>query len=100
MKKTALIAVSIIAVMLLAACGKAESTAPAATQEPTIHTDSDGTQYETVYSGTAEGLDLPTPTPEPTIIYDENFYEKTLANNDDCTVKLLAVGHDTDGGYY
>lgn len=100
MKKAALIAVSIITVMLLAACGKAESTVPAATQEPTIHTDSDGTQYETVYSGTAEGLDLPTPTPEPTIIYDENFYEKTLANNDDCTVKLLAVGHDTNGGYY
>ena len=45
-------------------------------------------------------MNLPTPTPEPTIIYDENFYEKTLANNDDCTVKLLAVGHDTDGGYY
>lgn len=69
MKKATLMAASIIAVMLLAACGKAESTAPTATQEPTIHTASDGTQYETVYSGTAEGLDLPTPTPEPTIIY-------------------------------
>lgn len=30
MKKAALIAVSIITVMLLAACGKAESTVPAA----------------------------------------------------------------------
>lgn len=40
------------------------------------------------------GADLPTPSPEPKITYDNDFQAQTLVDNEECTIILQSVGYD------
>lgn len=62
------------------------------------YTTEDGKTYERVWNGT--GSDLPTPSPEPKITYDNDFQAQTLVDNEECTIILQSVGYDDDYGYY
>ena len=121
MKKVVSLALSTLLVLSLAACGKANSSAATAASESKssassnstsnstqdyspdgikvgeTYTTEDGKTYERVWNGT--GSDLPTPSPEPKITYDDDYgyYWKLYFKNktsdkklgysfDDCTL--------------
>lgn len=122
MKKVVSLALSTLLVLSLAACGKADSSAATAASESRSSTSSnsvsdstpddvpdgvkigdtyttaDGKQHVLVEAGT--GNDLPTPSPEPKITYDNDFQAQTLVDNEECTIILQSVGYDDDYGYY
>ena len=121
MKKVVSLALSTLLVLSLAACGKADSSAAASSESKSsassnstsnstqdyspdgikvgeTYTTEDGKTYERVWSGT--GSDLPTPSPEPKITYDNDFQAQTLVDNEECTIILQSVGYDDDYGYY
>lgn len=122
MKKVVSLALSTLLVLSLAACGKANSSAATAASESKssassnstsnstqdyspdgikvgeTYTTEDGKTYERVWNGT--GSDLPTPSPEPKITYDNDFQAQTLVDNEECTIILQSVGYDDDYGYY
>lgn len=118
MKKVVSLALSTLLVLSLAACGKADSSAATAASESRSSTSSnsvsdstpddvpdgvkigdtyttaDGKQHVLVEAGT--GNDLPTPSPEPKITYDNDFQAQTLVDNEECTIILQSVGYDDD----
>ena len=121
MKKVVSLALSTLLVLSLAACGKANSSAAASSESKSsassnstsnstqdyspdgikvgeTYTTEDGKTYERVWNGT--GSDLPTPSPEPKITYDNDFQAQTLVDNEECTIILQSVGYDDDYGYY
>lgn len=126
MRKLVSIAVSAALMLSLAACGKADSSAAASSESKSsassssassnstsnstqdyspdgikvgeTYTTEDGKTYERVWNGT--GSDLPTPSPEPKITYDNDFQAQTLVDNEECTIILQSVGYDDDYGYY
>ena len=126
MKKVVSLALSTLLVLSLAACGKADSSAAASSESKSsassssassnstsnstqdyspdgikvgeTYTTEDGKTYERVWNGT--GSDLPTPSPEPKITYDNDFQAQTLVDNEECTIILQSVGYDDDYGYY
>lgn len=126
MKKVVSLALSTLLVLSLAACGKADSSAAASSESKSsassssassnstsnstqdyspdgikvgeTYTTEDGKTYERVWNGT--GSDLPTPSPEPKITYDNDFQVQTLVDNEECTIILQSVGYDDDYGYY
>lgn len=126
MKKVVSLALSTLLVLSLAACGKADTSAAASSESKSsassssassnstsnstqdyspdgikvgeTYTTEDGKTYERVWNGT--GSDLPTPSPEPKITYDNDFQAQTLVDNEECTIILQSVGYDDDYGYY
>ena len=126
MRKLVSIAVSAALMLSLAACGKADTSAAASSESKSsassssassnstsnstqdyspdgikvgeTYTTEDGKTYERVWNGT--GSDLPTPSPEPKITYDNDFQAQTLVDNEECTIILQSVGYDDDYGYY
>lgn len=120
-EKVVSLALSTLLVLSLAACGKADSSAAASSESKSsassnstsnstqdyspdgikvgeTYTTEDGKTYERVWNGT--GSDLPTPSPEPKITYDNDFQAQTLVDNEECTIILQSVGYDDDYGYY
>ena len=127
MKKIVSLVLSALLVLSLAACGKADDSAATAASESKSGTSSSSTSSNTVSDSTPDGVpdgvkvgdtyttadgkqhvlveagtgnDLPTPSPEPKITYDNDFQAITFIDNDICTIILQAVGYDDDYGYY